>query len=157
MGAQFWRARLSKNQSGGRLRTAPARKNDTKRFRRRFRTHFFGPGLVFRRFWAPGRTPKLPKNRPWETPGVFFDYTFWIFSRFVRSGVFQKGPGPILRALGTLPDQILGRFRDNFWLVPPGSCRGLSGSAGMLPGCTPTLRNSLCGVPPGVQRSRAAM
>ena len=66
--------------------------------------------------------------------------------RFLRSGAFRKGPGPIPEAPGTLPDQILQRFCDTFLPVSPGSCRGLSGSAGMLPGYTASLRNSLCGV-----------
>ena len=57
-GASFSRVGLSKNRSGERLRTAPAKKNDKNRFRRRLRTHFFGPGPVFCRFWPPGRVPK---------------------------------------------------------------------------------------------------
>ena len=69
-----------------------------------------------------------------------------VFWRFVRSGVFRKRPGPIPEAPGSLPDQILQRFCDIFLPVSPGSCRGLSGSAGMLPGYTASLRNSLCGV-----------
>ena len=68
---------------------------------------------------------------------------------FCRSGVFRMGPGPILEAPGTLPDQILRGFRDTFLLVLSGSCRGLSGSAGMLPGSAPNLCNPLSGVPQG--------
>ena len=65
------------------------------------------------------------------------------------SGVFRKAPGAILEAPGTLPDQILIGFCDTFLLVKAGSCRGLSGSAGMLPGSAPNLSNPLCGVPLG--------
>ena len=133
MGALFSRVGLSKNRSGERLRTAPARKNDKNRFRRRLRTHFFGSGPIFCRFWAPGRTPKLPKKRPRATRGLFFDHIFPIFSGFLHSGVFRKGPGPILEAPGTLPDQISVDFvtlfcrcrRDLVGVcrVPPGCCR----------------------------------
>ena len=63
----------SKNRSGERLRTATARKNAKNRLRRRLRTHFFGSGPVFGRFWAPGRVPKL-------IPGEYF---FGVFSKTV--------------------------------------------------------------------------
>ena len=149
MGAQFWRVGPSKNRSGGRLRTATARKTNKNRFRDRLRTHFLAPGLVFCRFWAPGRTPKLPKNRPRKVNAYFWSTLFRFLLRFLRSGVFRKGPGPILRAPGALLDQILIGFSDILRSVPPGSCRGLSGSAGMLPGYTLNLRNSLCGFPLG--------
>ena len=77
---------------------------------------------------------------------------------------FRKGPGPILEAPGTLPDQILIRFFirlydfsdqipvgfcDTFLTVASGSCRGLSGFAGVSPGSAPNLSNPLCGVPLG--------
>ena len=138
--------KLSQNRSGERLRTAPARKSDKNRFRRRLRTHVFVIGLVFCRFWGPGRTPKWPKNRPQKVSRLFFDHTFPIFQRFLRSGVFRERPGPILESPGSLPDQILRRFSDILLPVSPGSRRGLSGSAGRLPGYTVGLRNSLCGV-----------
>ena len=106
----FCRVGPSKNRSGERLRTETARKNDKNRFRRRFRTHFCVPGLIFCRFWGPGWTPKLAKNRSGATRRLFFDHTFPIFWRFVRSGVFRKRPGSILEAPRTLPDEILLRF-----------------------------------------------
>ena len=74
------------------------------------------------------------------------------------------GPGAILEAPGTLPDQILIRFFiklydfsdqipigfcDTFLTVASGSCRGLSGFAGVSPGSTSNLSNPLCGVPLG--------
>ena len=68
---------------------------------------------------------------------------------FLRSGVFQEGPGALPEAPGTLPEQILIGFCDTFLLVKEGSWRGLSGSAGMLPGSAPDLGNPLCGVPLG--------
>ena len=73
-------------------------------------------------------------------------------------------PGAILEAPGTLPDQILIRFFiklydfsdqipvgfcDTFLTVASGSCRGLSGFAGVSPGSTSNLSNPLCGVPLG--------
>ena len=135
----------SQNRSGERLRTAPARKNDKSRFRRRLRTHCFVPGLVFGRFWAPGRTSKIAK-KPTLAPMtrlLFAPATrFFTFS----SLAFRKGPGPIPEAPGSLLDQILQRFCDISLPVSPGSWRGLSGCAGMLPGYTASLRNSLCGV-----------
>ena len=157
VGAQFSKVRPFTNRSGERLRTASARKIDKNRFRRRLRTHFFGPGLVFGRFWAPGRDPKLRQNWPWILVRLFLDHTFSTFWRFLRSGVFRKGPGPILEAPGTLPDQILRGFRDTFLLVLSGSCRGLSGSAGMLPGSAPNLSNPLAGVPLGYGDSRSVL
>ena len=97
-------------------------------------------------FGLPAGTRKSPKNRPWPQSSVYFLCLQLAFLRFLRSGAFRKGPGPIPEAPGSLPDQILQRFCDVFWPVSPGSCRGLSGSAGRLPGYTASLRNSLCGV-----------
>ena len=63
-------------RSGERLRTATARKTDKKRFRRRLRTTFFVPGLVFGRFWGPNWVP-------WPPPGLlksgpdFNDFPFF--------------------------------------------------------------------------------
>ena len=83
---------------------------------------------------------------------------------FLHSGAFRRGPGAILEAPGTLPDQILIRFFiklydfsdqipvgfcDTFLTVASGSCRGLSGFAGVSPGSTSNLSNPLCGVPLG--------
>ena len=83
---------------------------------------------------------------------------------FLHSGAFRRGPGAILEAPGTLPDQILIRFFikfydfsdqipagfcDTFLTVASGSCRGLSGFAGLSPGSTSNLSNPLCGVPLG--------
>ena len=97
----------SKNRSGERLRTATAQENATNRFRRRLRTHFFAPGPVFCRFWAPGRTRKLPKNRPPPRSPVVFLWPEIDFLCFLRPSAFRKPPGSILEAPGTLPDQIL--------------------------------------------------
>ena len=142
----FSRVGPSKNRSGERLQTTTARKTDKNRFWRHLRTHFFGSGLVFYRFWAPGRTSKMIENRSLKKLSVDFLAPEIVFLCFLRSGAFRKGPGPIPEAPGSLPDQILQRFCDIFLPVSPGSCRGLSGSAGMLPGYTASLRNSLCGV-----------
>ena len=59
------------------------------------------------------------------------------------TNTFQKTPTAILEAPKTLG------FRDTFVLVPSGSCRGLSGPAGNLPGSAPNLGNPLSGVPLG--------
>ena len=88
----------------------------------------------------------MTKNRLLKKLSVDFLAPEIVFLCFLRSGAFRKGPGPIPEAPGSLPDQILQRFCDIFLPVSPGSCRGLSGSAGMLPGYTASLRNSLCGV-----------
>ena len=100
----------------------------------------------FMDFGPPAGTRKSPKNRPWPQSPVYFLRLQLFFWRFVRSAVFRKRPGPILEAPWTLPDQILQRFCKVFWPVPSGSCHALSGSAGMLPGYTASLQNSLCGV-----------
>ena len=149
MGAQFSRVRPSKNRSGGRLRTASARKIDKNRFRLPLRTYFLGPGLVFCRFWGPGRVPKSSQNRSRGWDFSIFWQSEIVFLFFLCSGAFREDPGAIPEAPGSLPDQILHRFCDTFLPASPGSGRGLSGSAGMLPGCTASLRNSLCGVPLG--------
>ena len=60
--------------------------------------------------------------------------------------MFRKGPGALPEAPGTLPEQISVGFCNTFLQIPSGSFRRLSGSAGMLPGYTASLRNSLCGV-----------
>ena len=157
VGAQFWRVRPSKNQSGERRRTAPAKRDDKNHFRRRLRRHFSDSGPVFCRFWAPGRTPKWRKNRPRATRDLFLDHTFSIFLRFVRSGAFWKAPASISEAPGTLPDQILRGFCDTSLLVLSGSCQGLSASAGMWPGSAPDLSNPLAGVPLGYGDTRSGL
>ena len=83
---------------------------------------------------------------------------------FLYSGAFRRGPGAILEAPGTLPDQILIRFSiklydfsdqipvgfcNTFLTVASGSCRGLSGFAGVSPGSASNLSDPLCGVPLG--------
>ena len=98
--------------------------------------------------------PKIAQKPPLAKKCCGF---FAAGNRFFAFSSLGRVPGPIPEAPGTLPDQILLGFCDTFSPVPPGSCRGLSGSAGMLPGCAPDLRNSLCGVPPEVRRSRAAI
>ena len=107
---------------------------------------FSAPGSFSVDFGLPDGPQNWQKKRSGATRGLFFDHTFPIFGRFVRSGVFRERPGSILEAPRTPPDQILQRFCKVFLPVPSGSCRGLSGSAGMLPGYTASLRNSLCGV-----------
>ena len=138
----FSRVGPSKNRSGERLRTAPAKKNDKNRFRRRLRTHFFASGRVFCRFWVPGRTSKMTKKRPLQKVLVDFLAPEIVFLYFLRSGAFRKGPGPIPEAPEALPDQRFSRilryfsagFCDSFLRVACRFCRGLSGSVGMLPG-----------------------
>ena len=115
----------------------------------RLRTHFFAPGLVFCRFWPPGRSSKITKNRLLKKFSDDFLAPEIVFLCFLRSGAFRKGPGPVPEAPGTLPDQILPRFCDTFSSIPSGSCRVFSGSAGMLPGSASNLGNPLSGVPLG--------
>ena len=127
---------------------------------RREKTQKIGSGAVSGRtfsapdpflvdFGVPAGSQNRPKTAPEAWDRLFFDDTFPIFLRFLRSGVFRKAPGAILEAPGTLPDQILIGLCDTFLLVKAGSCRGLSGSAGMLPGSAPNLSNPLSGVPLG--------
>ena len=58
---------------------------------------------------------------------------------------------------GDPPDQILRRFCDTFLQVAWASWRGLSGSAGMLPGSAADLSNPLAGVPLGYGDSRSGL
>ena len=121
-----------------------------------------GPFLVD--FRVPARAKNRPKTVPCKSHDVCWSGQKLIFLNFLRSGVFRKGPGAILEAPGTLPDQILRRFFtklydvsyqipvgfcDTFLTVASGSCRGLSGFAGVLPGSASNLSNPLCGVPLG--------
>ena len=83
----FCRVGPSKNRSGERLRTAPAKKNDKSRFRRRLQTHFFVSGLVFCRFWVPRPSPKMaPKPSPVPITRRFFaaENRFLVFSSLGR-------------------------------------------------------------------------
>ena len=67
-----------------------------------------------RTFSAPGPflvdfgVPAGSQNRPKTGPGKKLDWNFLrpeiVFLRFLRSGAFRKGPGPIPEALGILPD-----------------------------------------------------
>ena len=102
-------------------------------------------GVVF----GPIFGPKIDPKPPHQQIEVAFLAPQAVFLHFCRSGVFRMGPGPILEAPGTLPDQILKGFCDTCLRVTSGSCRGLSGSAGMSPGSAPNLSNPLCGVPLG--------
>ena len=123
-----------------------------------------GQGSLFCRFWGPGRDPKSSQNRSRGWDFLIFWLPEIVCLRFLRSGAFRKGPGAILETPGTLPDlilirffrrlydfsdQILVGFCDTFLTVASGSCRGLSGFAGVSPGSTSNLSNPLCGVPLG--------
>ena len=115
------------------------------------------PGPFFVDFRVPAGSQNRPKTVPCKSLDVCWSGQKLIFLHFLRSGVFRKGPGAILEAPGTLPDQILLGFRDTFLLVLSGSCRGLSGSAGMLPGSAPNLGNPLAGVPLEYGDSRSGL
>ena len=131
---------------------ATARKTDKKRFRRRLRTNFSLPGPFLVDFGLPAGPQKSPKTGPPAREQVDFFAPEIVFLRFLRSGAFRKGPGPIPEAPGTLPDQILIDFA--------GSAGILSGFVGFRRDVTGihrrppelTLRGS-----PGVRRSRAAI
>ena len=84
------------------------------------RLTFFASGLVFGRFWTPGRDPKSTQNRPFKKNLVDFLARKIAFLNFRRSGVFRMGPGRILETPGTVPDPILIGFLDTFLLVPCG-------------------------------------
>ena len=133
---------------------------------------FSAPGPFLVDFGVPAGSQNRPKTVPCKICDVCWSGQKLIFLHFLRSGVFRKGPGAILEAPGTLPDQILIRFFiklydfsdqipagfcDTFLTVASGSCRGLSGSAGMLPGSAPNLSNPLCGVPLGYGDSRSGL
>ena len=149
VGASFSRVRPSRNRSGERLRTATARKNVKNRLRRRLRTHFFVPGPVFGRFWGPGRVPKSTQNRPkslllrrFLEPGS----RLFAFSSFRR---VPEGSRTDSGGSGDPPGPDFDRFCRDFLIVTPGSCRGLSGSAGILPGSASRRSNPFAVFPRG--------
>ena len=141
VGAQFWKVRSSKNRSGERLRTAPAKKNDKNRFRRRLRRHFFDSGLVFCRFWAPGRTSKMTKNRALHAKmlrGLFSsENRFFVFSSLGRapegSRTDSGGSGPSRTRFCKDFAIFLCRFRRDLVVVcrvPPECCRDTPPASG---------------------------
>ena len=68
----------------------------------------FSPlGSFFVDFGLPAGPQNRQKTAPKARSILFWKHTFLIFWRFLRSGVFRKGPGPILEAPGMLPDGIL--------------------------------------------------
>ena len=104
------------------------------------------------RFWSilgsrPG--PKISLKPAPAKKSCGFSRPEINFLLFLRSGVFQEGPGALPEAPGTLPEQISVGFCNTFLQIPSGSFRRLSGSAGMLPGSASNLSNPLCGVPLG--------
>ena len=60
--------------------------------------------------------------------------------------MYPEGSGSIPEAPGTLPDQISDKFSAVFLARSFGILRVLLDSAGLLPGYTANLRNSLSGV-----------
>ena len=66
------------------------------------------------RFWDPAGTQNRAKTGPEGFPNLIVDVIFSIFLRFLRSGAFRKGPGPIPEAPEALPDQI---FFKNFTIL----------------------------------------
>ena len=72
-------------------------------------------------FFVDFRVPAGSQNRPKTVPCKSHD-DCWsgqklIFLYFLRSGVFRKGPGAILEAPGTPPEQILRGFCNTFLQV----------------------------------------
>ena len=67
----------------------------------------FLQGRVLTSFWSPAGSPKSTQNRSLKKFSVAFLAPQTVFLHFLRSGVFRKGPGPILEAPGTLPHRIL--------------------------------------------------
>ena len=147
-------------------RTKIGPESDSKRHRQRKTTKIASGAASGRTFSAqepflvdfglPAGTRKSPKNRPWPQSPVYFLCLQLVFLRFLRSGAFRKGPGPIPETPGSLPDQILQRFCD--------IC--LAGFAGILSWFVGFRRN-VAGIhrqPPeltlrgfsGVRRSRGA-
>ena len=132
VGAQFSRVRPSKNRSGEWLRTASARKSDKNRFRRRLRTHFFGSGPVFSRFWGPGRVPKSSQNCPLKKQDRRLFGSASCFFAFLSLGCVPDGsrthsgdtrdrPGPDFdRIFGCLLAGSMRVLAEVCW-VPPGS------------------------------------
>ena len=133
MGGQFWRVRPSKNRCRERLRTAPARKNDKNRLRRRLRTHFFGPGPVFLDFCVPAGSQNDGKTAPCKMYDVCCSGRKLIFSIFFARARSGRVPDRFWRLRG--PSRT--RFSLDFaillcWFrrdlvrvcrVPPGCCR----------------------------------
>ena len=114
------------------------------------------PGAFLVDFGFLAGSQNRAKTGPEANTKLILDVTFCLFWRFVRSGVFRRGPGPILEAPGTLPEQILRGFCDTFLQVACGSCQGLLGSVGMLPGSAPSLSNPFAGFLLGYGDSRSS-
>ena len=157
VGASFSRVRPSENRSGERPRTATARKIGKNRFRRRLRTHFFAPAPVFGRFWGPGRVPKSSQSQPRAENYLVLEHTFVHFLAWCSPGRVPEGSRTDSGDPGDPPEHNSGRIFRWFLARSFGVSRMSAGSAGVLPGYTANLRNSLSGVPPGVRRSRAAI
>ena len=110
------------------------------------------PGALFRsraRFLSILGSRPDPKIDPKPVPRLGFLNFGDTFFDFLVLPSLGRVPRPLPEAPGTIPDQLLRGFRDTFLLVLSGSCRDLSGSAGMLPGSAPNLCNLLAGVPLG--------
>ena len=143
--------------------TQGATLNDTGNKKRQKSLPAPSPDVLFR-LWARFLSilgsrldPKLAKQTPQgDTRFIFGPYFFDFFS-FSSLGSIPEGSRTNSGGSGDLPGPHFRRFCHTFLPMLPAICRGLLGSTGMLPGYTPDLRNSLCGVPPGVRRSRAAI
>ena len=111
---------------------------------------------MFDEICFPSGTPKSPKNRPAKSLSCQ-NATGNHFFAFSSLGRVPEGSRTDFESSGALPEQIFIGFCDIFSLVPPGSCRGLSGSAGMLPGSASNLCNPLSRVPLGYGDSRSGL
>ena len=95
------------------------------------------------------RSENFKKGSPRQHEAYCLAYLFRLCGVFFARGRSGSAPVPIFDVLGSMFDDFLASFVE--------SCRGSPGSAGMLPGYAPDLRNSLSGVPPGVRRSRGTI
>ena len=157
VGTRFCRAGPFKNRSGERLRTAPARKNDKNRFRRRLRTHFFGPGLVFCGFWGPELGPKIVRKLGPRSMTRRFLVVENRFLAFSSLGRVPEGSRTASGASGDTPGSDFRRISGYFSNRSAGILRALPGAAGVLPGSTPNLSNPFNGVPLGYGDSRSGL
>ena len=107
---------------------------------------FSCPGSFLVDFGVSAGAQNTIKTRPRKKLLWNFSARKSIFCVFFARVCSGSVLGRFWRLRGPSRTRFCYDFARFFWSVPSGSCRGLSGSAGRLPGYTVGLRNSLCGV-----------
>ena len=107
---------------------------------------FSCPGSFLVDFGVSAEAQNKLKTRPRKKVVWNFSARKSIFCVFFARVCSGSVPGRFWRLRRPSRTRFSYDFAKFFWSVPSGSCRGLSGSAGRLPGYTVGLRNSLCGV-----------